>query len=178
MTSQRFQRAFLPTIPARVRLFVSGIACALMLAGCVTRFDIGDAARHVTPGQAVGDMAQVRGKTVAWGGVIVGTMNLADKTRLEVLAYPLDGRNRPEVEAKPTGRFIAFHPGFLEPVNFAAGRLLTVIGTVTGTLPGTVGEARYVYPVIEASRVFLWPTPEQEAAQPQFHFGVGVGISR
>lgn len=160
-----------------IRLFGLSIVCILML-GCVTRFDIGPAARSVTPEQAAGDVAQAQGKAIAWGGVIVGTKNLADKTRLEVLGYPLDSRNRPEVAAKPIGRFIAFHPGFLEPANFAAGRLLTVVGTVTGTLPGTVGEARYVYPVIETSRVFLWPTPEQEAAQPQFHFGVGIGISR
>lgn len=153
------------------------IACTLML-GCATRFDIGDAARHITPEQAAEDVAQAQGKTVAWGGVIVSTKNLADRTRIEVLGYPLDSRNRPEIDVKPIGRFIVFHRGFLEPVNFATGRLLTVVGTVTGTLPGTVGEAHYVYPVIETSRVFLWPTPEQEAAQPQFLFGVGIGISR
>ena len=166
----------MPMTQSPLRFFGLCIVCALM-PGCVTRFDIGDAARHITPQQAASDVAQVQGKTLAWGGVIVGTKNLAEKTRLEVLGYPLDSRNRPEIGAKPIGRFIAFRPGFLEPVTFAAGRLLTVVGTVTGTLPGTVGEAHYVYPVIETSRVFLWPTPEQEAAQPQFHFGVGIGIS-
>ena len=153
------------------------IACAL-LAGCVTRFDVGDAARDVTPEQATRDPAAVQGRTVAWGGVIVGTTNMADKTRLEVLGYPLDQRNRPQVDARPIGRFLAFHAGFLEPVNFAAGRLVTVVGTIGGTLTGTVGEARYLYPTLEAGRVFLWPTAEQEASQPQLHFGVGIGISR
>lgn len=152
-------------------------ACALML-GCATSFDIGSAAINVTPQQATRDIAAVRGNLVAWGGVIVETKNLAEKTRIEVLSYPLDRRNRPDVDARPTGRFLVVHPGFLDPVNFASGRLITAVGQIAGTLPGTVGDAHYLYPVIETSRVFLWPTPQQEASQPQFHFGVGIGITR
>jgi outer membrane lipoprotein len=170
-----------PTLRPNIRSVPCLLALCLvaaLMAGCATTFDVGQAAVDVTPQQAAHDIAAVQGKQVAWGGVIVATKNLAEKTQIEVLSYPLDGRNRPEVGAKPSGRFLAFHPGFLDPVNFSAGRLVTVVGQIDGTVSGAVGEARYLYPAIETSRVFLWPTLDQEAAQPQFHFGVGIGITR
>lgn len=176
MTPEEIYRESLPMIRSVSRFFTLCAGCALML-GCATSLDIGKATIDVTPQQATHDTT-VQGRVVAWGGVIVGTVNMADKTRLEVLAYPLDSHNRPQVDAKPVGRFLALYPGFLEPVNFAAGRQVTAVGTIGGTQPGTVGEARYLYPTLEASRVHLWPTPEHEASQPQFHFGVGIGITR
>lgn len=177
MTPQGHHPGSLPIIRFASRFFALCVACTLVL-GCATSFDIGNAAINVTPPQAASDVAAVQGKLVAWGGVIVNTKNLAEKTRIEVLGYPLDRRNRPDLEAKPFGRFLAVYAGFLDPVTFASGRLVTMVGNVTGTLPGTVGDAHYVYPVIESSRMFLWPTAEQEATQPQFHFGVGIGITR
>ena len=55
---------------------------------------------------------------------------------------------------------------------------VTMTVTVNETRAGSVGEAHYVYPVLAVKTLFLWPTPEEEAAKPQFHFGVGVGITR
>jgi outer membrane lipoprotein len=163
-------------IPHRSRFAM--LAAGLLLAACATRFDIGDADIRTLPEQAAAELAAVRGKSVAWGGTVVGTRNLADHTQLEILAYPLDARNRPDRDARPGGRFLALHSGYLETADYKEGRLVTVVGTVTETRTGSVGEARYVYPVVKVSRLQLWPTPEQEAAQPQFHFGVGVGITR
>ena len=97
---------------------------------------------------------------------------------MEVLSYPLDENGRPQRESKAGGRFIALHPGYLELANYAEGRLVTMTGTVSGAHAGSVGEAHYVYPVLVINTLFLWPTPEEEAAKPQFHFGVGVGVSR
>ena len=150
----------------------------LLLGGCATRFDIGTAEHRITPQQATNNMGQVQNKTIAWGGIIVSARNLANQTQMEVLSYPLDEHGRPEREAKAGGRFIALHPGYLELANYAEGRLVTMTGTVNETRSGSVGEAQYVYPVLAIKTLFLWPTPEEEAARPQFHFGVGVGISR
>jgi outer membrane lipoprotein len=110
--------------------------------------------------------------------VIVDARNLADRTQLEVLGYPLDDRNRPDRDAQPVGRFLAMHPGYLETADYKEGRLVTVVGTVTEARTGTVGEARYVYPVVNVTALKLWPTEQQEAAEPRFHFGIGVGITR
>ena len=160
-----------------VSTLVHGLLVVL-LAGCATTYDIGGADTTLTPQQAAAAIGSARDKNVAWGGVIVGARNLADHTQLELLGYPLDDRNRPDRDAAPTGRFLAEHPGYLETADYKEGRLVTVIGTIVESRTGTVGEARYVYPVLNVTGLKLWPTAQQEAAEPRFHFGVGVGITR
>jgi len=66
--------------------------------------------------------------------------------------------------------------GKLELANNAEGRLVTMTGTVNETRAGSVGKAHYVYPVLVIKTLFLWPTMEQEAAMPQLHLGVGIGL--
>ena len=165
----------MPNLPLRISVFLLAV---LLLGSCATRFDIGAAEYQVTPQQAASNIGLVQNKTIAWGGIIVAAKNLASKTQLEILSYPLDKNGRPQREAKAGGRFVALHPGYLELANYAEGRLVTMTGTVNETRAGSVGEAHYVYPVLAVKTLFLWPTPEEEAAKPQFHFGVGVGITR
>ena len=163
----------MPSLPLRISAL---LLAALLFGGCATRFDIGTAEHRITPQQVTNNIGLVQNKTIAWGGVIVASKNLVSQTQLEVLSYPLDANGRPDREAKAGGRFIALHPGYLELANFAEGRLVTMTGTVSETRAGSVGEAHYVYPVLAIKTLFLWPTPEEEASKPQFHFGVGVGI--
>ena len=163
----------MPNLPPRLSV---PLLAALLLGGCATRFDIGAAEHRITPQQAANNIGLVQNKTIAWGGIIVASRNLASQTQLEILSYPLDEHGRPDREAKAGGRFIALHPGYLELANYAEGRLVTMTGAVSETRAGSVGESRYVYPVLAVKSLFLWPTPEEEANKPQFHFGVGVGI--
>lgn len=163
----------MPTLPLRIPMLV---LAALLLGGCATRFDTGAAEHRITPQQAANNIGLVQNKTIAWGGIIVAARNLASQTQLEVLSYPLDGNGRPDREAKAGGRFIALHSGYLELAKYAEGRLVTMTGTVNETRTGSVGEAHYVYPVLTIQTLFLWPTSAEEAAKPQFHFGIGVGI--
>jgi outer membrane lipoprotein len=150
-----------------------------VLGGCATApLDIGAADRHVTPRAATENVAAVRDRTVAWGGVIVVTKNLKDSTQIEIVSYPLDDSNRPRTDATPTGRFLAMQSGYLETADYAPGRIVTVVGKVTETRTGTVGEAPYVYPVVAATNVHLWPRPRTERPDTTFHFGIGVGIIR
>lgn len=163
----------MPTLPVRI---ITLLLAAPLFGGCATRFDIGAAEQRITPQQAANNIGLVQNKTIAWGGIIVASKNLASQTQLEVLSYPLDENGRPQQEVKAGGRFIALHPGYLELANYAAGRFVTMTGTASETRAGSVGEAHYVYPLLAIKTLFLWPTPEEEAAKPQFHFGVGVGI--
>ena len=87
----------------------------------------------------------------------------------------LDGDNRPDTEARPTGRFLAEREGYLETVNYAPGRLVTVVGPVTETRRGRIGETEYEYPVVAARRIQLWQ-PARRYSEPQVRFGVGVGV--
>jgi len=151
------------------------IAGTLLAGGCATPYDIGGADPRVTPQEAARDVPGMLNHNVAWGGLIANAKNLKDTTELEVVGYPLDSENRPDRDAAPTGRFIVIHAGYLETADFTPGRLITAVGLVTGTRTGTVGEAKYVYPVLKASRMRLWP-PYAGRSQPSFQFGVGVGI--
>ena len=154
------------------------IGSALLASGCATPYDIGHADPRVTPVEAAQDVAGMLNHTVAWGGLIAAAKNLKDKSELEVVGYPLDSEHRPNHDAKPTGRFLVIQSGYLETADYAPGRLITVVGTVTETRGGTVGEAKYIYPVVVATKLQLWPKPSVERRDPGFHFGIGVGIIR
>ena len=129
-----------------------------------------------TPRSAVAEAEAMRGQTVLWGGVILNTINMESRTRLEVLAYPLNSSQRPQRDRDPLGRFLLDKQGFLEPASYAEGRLLTTRATVAGTDSGRVGGVEYVYPVIEAGDIYLWPRDSEDAGRSRVHFGIGVGI--
>ena len=146
--------------------------------GCATPYDIGSADPRVTPHEAAQNVSGMLNHNVAWGGMIAATKNLKDKTELEVVGYPLDSGNRPDYDAAPIGRFLVIQSGYLETADYAPGRLITVVGMVTETRTGTVGEAKYVYPVVAANKLQLWPRSAGGRNEPSIHFGIGIGIIR
>lgn len=135
------------------------ITLLLLLGACASgpAFDTGGVDHALTPRDVSARPQLATGKDVRWGGLILSTTNLQDRTRVEVLAYPLDARARPRSEVEPTGRFMLEQAGYLEPATYAEGRQVTVVGTVTGTRSGRVGESDYVYPLIDARQLHLWP---------------------
>jgi starvation-inducible outer membrane lipoprotein len=66
--------------------------------------------------------------------------------------------------------------GFLLPTTCAEGRLLTTTGTVVGTDRGEVGGMEYVYPMIGADDIYLWPRDSEDTYRGRFHFDIGVGL--
>ena len=116
-----------------------------------------------------------RSDTVFWGGVILGTQNLEAATQLEVMAYPLDRRQRPMLGRDPEGRILVSYEGFLEPVDYAEGRSISLLGEISGVSSGTVGEAQYNYPTVDASDIHLWNESEL-SNKPRVSFGIGVNI--
>lgn len=156
-------------------LHVLPLAVAL-LAGCAAgpQFDTVGTDPALTPAAVVPDMEAKRGTAVIWGGVIVATTNLRNGTRLELLGYPLNRSQRPDIAAPAQGRFLVYWPEYLESVDFAAGRQLSVRGRLDGLESGQVGQSRYLYPVVAAERLWLWPRPGERSTDPTFHFGFGV----
>lgn len=160
-----------------VRIPVLLLLFAGLLASCAStpKFDTTGVDRSVTPSSAVGGDRRAVGTRVQWGGVIVATRNLRQRTQLEVLAYPLDRAGEPDPSATPQGRFLLLEDGYLEPVDYAPGRTITAVGTITDVEQGQVGEAEYRYPVVDASQLHLWPkeTPYRRR-DSNVHFGIGV----
>lgn len=113
---------------------------------------------------------------VIWGGRVVGVSNLADRSEIEVLAYPLDGSQRPKANDSGSGRFIAVMPGYVEPLDYPAGAMLTVRGKLDGSRAGKVGEAGYVFPLVRVAQAHVWSADEMSRGRNNVHFGVGVGV--
>lgn len=156
-------------------------ALILLAAGCATkpRFETSGINAEVTPQMVTREAAAASGHDVLWGGVIVNSSNLADATQLEVLAYPLDDRQRPNSERRPIGRFLAVAPGYLETADYAPGRLITVRGPVEDLSTGRIGDASYTYPVVKIADSQLWQRkPAADVSRPRFNFGIGVMIGR
>ena len=155
------------------------LAVLLAVFGCQRREDAlatSPAETAIEPRQVVAGSAT--GQQVAWGGTLIRVENLRDRTRLEVLAYPLDRDGVPRINEQPTGRFLADHWGFLDPGDYTPGRRVTVRGTITGSESGKVGDAAYVYPRVEAVDTRLWQSVTATQGSgwwpPQLHIGIGV----
>lgn len=148
----------------------------LLLGACASgpTFNTAGVVPALTPSTVVANPMPATGQNVQWGGTIISTTNLQDHTQIEVLAYPLNSRARPESNSTPLGRFILEQKGFLDPATYKQGRQISAVGTVTGTRTTTVGEASQEQPVVDARQVYLWP--ENQGSQDSgVTFGVGVG---
>jgi len=130
--------------------------------------------RSLTPGVVSAEPGAATGRQVLWGGVILGTTNLPDSTRIELLAYPLDSQEKPQRDDPPQEHFLLEQCGFLDPVIYAEGRLLTITGTILRVDKDPLGVAEQTCPVISAKELHLWPAERMNEA-PVIHFGIGVG---
>lgn len=166
-------RTTLPVLPA-----VIAVAMALMLSACAgsARFDRTQYEEEITPAQATRATDTLQGKGVLWGGLIISSSNLEDRSEIEVLAYPLDRRQQPDTSRTPLGRFIVTTGDYLETVDYAEGRLITAAGRLGAAREGRIGDTRYVYPVLEttAELIELWPSDGRVRSEPRFNFGLGV----
>ncbi len=156
--------------------FLAAVIVLLQLVACATTppLDTRGVDQRITTRQAVATPDALRGRKILWAGVIVQGGNRQNSTQLEMLAYPLRSNNRPDTNAAALGRFIIVQRGYLETVDYAPGRSLTVVGTLDGVRHGKVGEADYDYPVVLSEQLRLWPATDGTYSDPQFHIGVGV----
>lgn len=150
----------------------------MTLLGCATgpKFETQGVDLAITPQYAAAHIDTVRDRNVIWGGIILSSVNLKDRTEIEVLSYPLDSGQRPDVSAQATGRFLIIKEGYLEAADYAPGRVVSVSGALQNTRAGQVGEVSYTYPVIQPQVIYLWRRGGLSASS--VHFGVGLSISR
>lgn len=158
-----------PVLAATAALMLGIASCA-----STERFDIKHYNYKNLPAEVAKNPGSFSGASFLWGGVIVNSSNTPSGTQIEVLAYPLASSQEPDTDRNPDGRFLIHDARYLETLDYAPGRLLTVGGKLDGTRSGQIGDASYVYPVIVPDRLILWPK-EGARNNPQIHIGVGVG---
>jgi outer membrane lipoprotein len=153
------------------------IASLLFLSACASApFDLTGVDTTLTPDDAMNNPPTLQGRRVMWGGMIVNTRNLQNTTEIEVLGYPLSSTGVVQNDRPAQRRFLLVKDGYLESADYSRGRYVTAVGTINGTRPGKVDEAPYVYPVLNAERLHLWPPEQARKTEPNvgFHFGIGV----
>ncbi|MBI2529419.1 MAG: Slp family lipoprotein [Candidatus Rokubacteria bacterium] len=133
---------------------------ALLLAGCVSAFPdemLHAVNRAVTVSELRRAPGAHTGARVILGGEILATRPRVGETEIEVLARNLGSDDSPDRSDRSEGRFLVTTRGFLDPAVYAAGRRITVVGTVKGEEERAIGELPYRYPVITAEQIKLWP---------------------
>jgi outer membrane lipoprotein len=151
------------------------IAALMALAGCATPVFKDAPPAAATPAEIAAAPERYHGLDVVWGGKVVDVRNLADSTEVQIVAYPLDGAQRPDPGARTLGRFIVALPGYVEPLDFPAGRFVTLRGQVAGSRTLPIDEHELVLPVVADASVHHWPV-NFPYDQPQMHFSLGGGV--
>ena len=104
------------------------------------------------------DLDQYMGAEVRWGGEISKVENKADHTWIEIVRRQLWGDGKPRTSGKSDGRFIASFTGFVDPVVYEVGQLLTIVGTIEDKIKRPIGEYDYVFPIVTVEGSYLWKT--------------------
>lgn len=138
-------------------LAVTMIGCAAVPEALMT-----DSDDPITDVAALSDPAgQDFGQAIRLGGVIAAIDNGEQKTRLEIVAMPIGSDGKPKLGSSAQQRFVAYVDGFLEPIAYHPGRLVSVAGHVDGEEDGKVGEFNYRFPVVAATGAQLWQVKQE-----------------
>lgn len=156
------------------------VAATLVLAACAPApiFKAGPDVASVPPETVAQAPERYTGRAVIWGGQVVAVQNLPGSTEIQILGYPLDSSQRPLPNSPIGGRFIAIMQGYVEPLNYPAGSLVTLTGHIEGVRTGSVGDANYVFPLVKVTASHVWTAEELRSDKPHVSFGVGIGIIR
>jgi len=96
------------------------------------------------------------GKKARWGGKIVAVENKKDVSEIEIIFFPENSYGKPKTGMPSAGRFKAVVEGFVDPLVFEQGRLITVVGEVGDGQSGIIGEQAYLYPTLNAMGYYMW----------------------
>ncbi|WP_295384448.1 Slp family lipoprotein [uncultured Thiodictyon sp.] len=167
--------------------FSGAMIAALALPGCATTDCVGAIGNpSLTPTQVAASQGHT-GELQRWGGSVVDGQNLADRTELTIIGYPLDRCGLPRLNQPATGRFVAVVPGYLETGDYRPGRAVTATGLISGTRAGQVGAAPYSLPLLTNAKVKLWPVADGPGpgtasgsgwlggVRPRISVGIGAG---
>lgn len=150
---------------------LSLIIATLMVSGCASQVPIPISttpAANLSVAEVRADIDRFKGSEVRWGGVITRIDNQASHTWIEIVSHELSKRGEPNSGSQSSGRFIASFEGFIDPLVYGNGRLLTVAGTVTEVTTRNIGEYSYTFPVVTVTSSHLWPIEIIEPPYPDY----------
>ena len=157
--------------------FVALAAALLAIAACATPVFKDAAPVSPPPGEIAAAPERYHDAAVIWGGKIIAVNNLADATAVQVVAYPLDRAQRPDMRAPSLGRFVLVLPGCAVSLDYPPGRWLSARGHVIGSEIHRIDEHDVVHPLLRGDEVHVWPREfPDEHGHWTFGLGIGLGI--
>jgi outer membrane lipoprotein len=157
----------------QILLTFSLVAVLYACAPVISKQSLREVDPAITFQELVKDPEKYSGKVILLGGRILATAFMEGETWVEVLQQPLDWQQKPEDTDVSYGRFLIRFAEFRDPVIYAAGRRITVLGEVQGKRVLPLREMDYTYPVLLPREHHLWE-PETGFG-PSFHIGIGIG---
>ncbi len=162
-----------------MRLFLIVLCALLSITGCTTAVSK-ESLELIDPGLSFEALHQdpdrYVGRYLLLGGAISEVrLSASGGSELEMVQLPINNRGKITATDHSAGRFIAQDDSFRDPAIFSPGRLVTLVGQVTGSKVLRLGEKDYHYPVLSVTELRLW-TPNDHPANFPVHFGFGIGI--
>jgi outer membrane lipoprotein len=160
-------------------LIVAGLLFAAACAPPISKQSLGLVDPSITFEELRGEPDRHVGRYLLLGGAIAAVRITGTGSELEVVQLPTDRHGRITATNRSAGRFLAVDDAFRDPAVYYPGRLVTLVGEVTGSRTASLGEMEYLYPVLSVQELRLWSPEEYPGAAPvRFGIGIGVGISR
>lgn len=162
---------------SRLLVFAS---VALLLGGCapvISKQTLATVDRGLEFNEVIREPDAYAGRSVVFGGTILGVENMDGRTVVEVLQERLNSQLKPVDPEESAGRFLVEFDGFKDPVIYSTGNRLTAAGEITGVERRKLGKATYAYPVLKPREHYLWgPRPYDPG--PRIGIGIGLGYTR
>lgn len=144
-----------------------------VLAGCTPVFTK-DALRRVDPSVSFAALRAnpnaYLGRYLILGGVIAKVTNTSQGAEIEVVQFRLNSERRPVESLDSGGRFLATTKGFLDPQIYKAGRLISLVGQVTGEVSRPLGGIEYRYPVLKIFEFHIWVPERMRYSPPPYPY--------
>ena len=99
---------------------------------------------------------QYLGHYVLLGGAVATVNNAKQAAQMEVVEFKLDSDSMPDESYSSGGRFLAQTGGFLDPLVYKSGRLVTIVGEVKGHKSMPIDQVEYDYPIVAIREIHLW----------------------
>ena len=144
---------------------------ALLFQGCSYALSPGmadKADKTVSFEQLQADPEVCKGRLLILGGTITEITALKRGMLIEVDQKPLDYWGKPVRTSRSGGRFLAFHPGYLNTLAYGPGVEITLAGEVLGLSDPMVGDRQYAYPLVFVKELKLWERERTSRDSPQW----------
>jgi outer membrane lipoprotein len=161
-------------------LFIS-LSSIFIITGCAivpNEIDVNESEKLVSFEAVSKDKENLsaKGEKARWGGKIVSVVNKKDVSEIEIVYFPENRYGKPVTGDDSSGRFKAVVEGFIDPVVFESGRLITVVGEVGDITLDIIGEQEYQYPTLKAQGYYMWKEKRPMEAYAFSPFGFRPGF--